>query len=304
MHESYWVSAHIFYHEPLDPLLTGLVGPLVDELAAAGLVEDYFFLRYWDGGNHLRLRLLPVAGGEAGKDAVRRLVEKRATAFLRDRPAADLLAQGKYEYSEYAAWAAQLENLTEYLPRAYPNNTVAFIRYQREYERYTHAAIEAVERHFVESSRIALRLLRAGLSAGRRDTAAFSILLLSWLCAGIGGEHLARTVAAFGRRRDAEQRFARQAGTLGQLALRMRARAAQGAHGTGGGALDAWLHSVTRLRDTLGSTPLMPSIIDTCAHLAGNRLGVTLPEEGYLRYLAARTLIEDPAPEGQRHAMA
>lgn len=38
-------------------LLTGLVQPLTEELAAAGLIDNWFFIRYADPDNHLRLRL-------------------------------------------------------------------------------------------------------------------------------------------------------------------------------------------------------------------------------------------------------
>jgi Lantibiotic biosynthesis dehydratase C-term len=49
------------------------------------------------------------------------------------------------------------------------------------------------------------------------------------------------------------------------------------------------------LRDAL--TPYQdavraPAVVDTCVHLFCNRLGVSLPDEGYLRYLAARTTVD------------
>ena len=55
-----WISAHVFYSDGLDRLLTEAVRPLVGELIAARLVRAYFYLRYWDGGPHLRLRVLPA----------------------------------------------------------------------------------------------------------------------------------------------------------------------------------------------------------------------------------------------------
>ena len=56
-------------------------------------------------------------------------------------------------------------------------------------------------------------------------------------------------------------------------------------------ALAAWGKSVVSLRDALGdpSARVLP-VLDVCAHLACNRLGVSLVEECSLRYLASRAL--------------
>ena len=55
---SEWISLHIFYQGNLDDVITGCVGPMVSHLSNS--ISQLFFLRYWDGGPHLRLRLKPV----------------------------------------------------------------------------------------------------------------------------------------------------------------------------------------------------------------------------------------------------
>ncbi len=79
-----WISFHVFYHnDDLDHLLAGFVLPTVQRLLREGRLETFFFVRYWLGGPHLRLRLLPRPGCA---DLVRRRVRQRAADFLRRCP--------------------------------------------------------------------------------------------------------------------------------------------------------------------------------------------------------------------------
>ena len=52
-----WLSLHFFHHGDLDRLLVECVGPLVLALKREGAIAESFFLRYWNGGPHIRLRL-------------------------------------------------------------------------------------------------------------------------------------------------------------------------------------------------------------------------------------------------------
>ncbi|HEY6323910.1 MAG TPA: lantibiotic dehydratase C-terminal domain-containing protein [Thermoanaerobaculia bacterium] len=79
-----WISFHVFYHGgSLDRLLAGLVRPTVERLSRQGHIAAFFFVRYWLGGPHVRLRLLPRPGCAA---LVRRRVQRRAADFLRRHP--------------------------------------------------------------------------------------------------------------------------------------------------------------------------------------------------------------------------
>jgi hypothetical protein len=51
-----WLSLHLFHAGDLDALLIGAVAPAIEELGGMGL-RQWFFIRYWNGGPHLRLRL-------------------------------------------------------------------------------------------------------------------------------------------------------------------------------------------------------------------------------------------------------
>jgi len=47
-----WLSLYIFYHENADRLLKELIYPFIRQWH-----RPWFFIRYWEGGNHVRLRL-------------------------------------------------------------------------------------------------------------------------------------------------------------------------------------------------------------------------------------------------------
>ncbi|NII82853.1 MULTISPECIES: thiopeptide-type bacteriocin biosynthesis protein [unclassified Pedobacter] len=51
-HKEKWFSLYIFYHENADRLLIELIHPFIWQWR-----RPWFFIRYWEGGNHIRLRL-------------------------------------------------------------------------------------------------------------------------------------------------------------------------------------------------------------------------------------------------------
>lgn len=56
--EQKWFAVYLFYPGELDEVLLGLIAPLTDVyLSDRRLVPSYFFIRYWEGGSHIRLRV-------------------------------------------------------------------------------------------------------------------------------------------------------------------------------------------------------------------------------------------------------
>ncbi|WP_433510461.1 lantibiotic dehydratase C-terminal domain-containing protein [Nonomuraea sp. CA-143628] len=309
MHESDWVSAHVFYHENLDPLLTNAAGPLIAELAGSGLAEATFFLRYWDGGPHLRFRALPA--DPAHRTEVERVIAERFEKYLAENPAGRAMSQR--DYAGIGEALAQWEGLPGHTERLFPNNSLSFIPYRREHDRYgTGASMEAVERHFAESSHIALGLLRDGLRPEDRTTAGAAMILLTWFCGERNVSRLAPWVSVDQDRPGFTQPAARPTGRQRDrvvgLARGMRELATRLEHVSGPGSLAEWARSVSTLRDALAveaaagrfeppprgwegegavKTRQVLTVLDICAHLVCNRLGVTVQEEGAVRLLCA-----------------
>ncbi|MEV0587110.1 lantibiotic dehydratase C-terminal domain-containing protein [Nonomuraea sp. NPDC050310] len=277
MHESAWVSAHAFHPADLDELLVRVVSPLVGELTGKGLLRRCFFLRYWDGGNHLRLRILP--DDPADRPAVRRLVEERFADHFARHPAAG--GPSPEEYAAQARALAAREGVRDYEPRPFPVNTVRFMAYRREHGRYGYGAdIEAVERHFDESSRLALALLTRGLSADRLAGAGLAMLLLTRFCGG-------RPPAVAPEGEEVPARVV-------ELAGQMRLLAGRAADLPARWPLVAWARSVSALARALdgggAGRPRPGDVLDLCAHLVCNRLGLAPPLESRLRRLTAGAL--------------
>ena len=51
-----WFAVYLYYAEPWDELLINAVRPFVNEMMNAKLADQYFFIRYWEKGPHIRLR--------------------------------------------------------------------------------------------------------------------------------------------------------------------------------------------------------------------------------------------------------
>lgn len=266
-----WVAAHAF-HDDIDTSLTTVVGPLVAELESAGLAEEWFFLRYWDGGNHLRLRVRTRE-----PDKVRDLVATRFRAYFAGRPAP--MRATTDEYAAVAARLAALEGMREYTRQPYPADSVAFLPYAPEYHRYGRgAAMDAVERHFGESSQIALSVLAGGPSPAQRAQAGLALLLLCWEAAGGRAGYVPDP---------APEATPEQMARAADLARRMRALTARVDALPAGGTLADWARSLARLRPALDGDRA-PLILDTCGHLVCNRLGLPLTVEQQLRRLAGQ----------------
>ncbi|SCL44848.1 thiopeptide-type bacteriocin biosynthesis domain-containing protein [Micromonospora citrea] len=314
MEETNWVSAHAFHQGDQDRLLIDAVDPLVTELISAGRADGWFYLRYWDGGPHVRLRVLPAAGTDPGE--IRAAIDRSLGAYYRDNPSTPVVTEDAYAQS--AAMLAAWEQVEPGFTSLQPNDSVAYVPYRREHHRYGHgAAIEAVERHFVQSSTLAMRLLRQGASPQERSTAAYAMILIAWLTCEPDPLRLRERIESGPGYDDRAAPFelpqpsARRLRTAVSVAQRMRALVAARERHTDAGTLAGWARSVATLRDALdeqlGRGTLEPpasgwegpggivtagpdtsvlTIVDICAHLVCNRLSVTLPAEISLRQLA------------------
>jgi hypothetical protein len=301
--ETEWVAAHVFHQGDLDALVVQAVGPVVDDLVTAGLVDDWFFLRHWEGGLHVRLRVRCVT--PAAAPAVRERVTARCGGYLAAHPSEHTLSQD--EYAESAAKLARLEGADDHVAELGPPDGLTFPPYRRDLAGYDIGpASEQLERHFTESSRLAMGMLRSRPEPGLRDTTAFAQLLLAWFVAQPRLAALGPLVAGDAAPPDpprgspglwraaVDRRFHAQRDRLAGIATRMHALATA-PPAPGGGHFPDWVASLERLAAAVGpagpagSTGLF-ALLNRCAHLACNRLGVSLTEEGYLRVLAARTV--------------
>ncbi|MEU9114604.1 thiopeptide-type bacteriocin biosynthesis protein [Streptomyces sp. NPDC048483] len=297
MAETRWVSAHIFHQGDTDALILDALHPLTERLrASSGPADASFFLRYWDGGPHIRLRV--AVPDPERREEVRGEITGACEAWFRRHPSEPFLDER--HYAEQATILAARERMTAYEPRMYPLDSVQFLAYRPEYRRYGSGRnMAAVERHFAESSQIALTVLRAGASPKERQTAAYCMLLLAWFTCESDPARLEKEQLSDGADRygpDHADRYERQRAALTGLLRSMRSLVLRRDEVPEQGTLGRWAHSVRRLNDSV-TAPWR--VLDACAHLLCNRLGVQLEQETYVRYLAVRAISEAArAPEG------
>jgi hypothetical protein len=292
-----WVSAHLFHYGDLDPLIEAVVAPVVGRSA----VREHFFLRYWEGGQHVRLRLRTEDPDKTGR--ARELVSELAAGYFARHPSKTAVDPDSYR--AFAASAARGERRQVYDTRLRDADTVEFIAYLPEHDVYGDAAcVTAVERHFTESSVLALEALRAPMD--RRAAVGLAVLTLTLAACEPDLDAAAGRFAAGWRHvgPDGDHRaLLSQTRRLWDPAC---------------GVLTAWSRSITRLRDRLevlraagrcaprdSGSPhahlamivpperrTVPLILLRCAHLFHNRIGLRAGTELHLSLLAARALAD------------
>lgn len=290
-----WLSVHVFYDGDLDVVIEDLVGDIAARLAAEEAADGVFFIRYWEAGPHLRIRVRPAP---SRADAARRIVTGATAAFLARRPAAAHTDQATYE--RYAPTLAEAERMAEYERHRRPNNSFAEIPYRPETHKYgTGPALHAVEDHFVRCSGVARELVTAGAPGGARSAAAFAMLALAWWTARAFGDAApardAIPAAASGPNDPLADRYRRQRDALRDVLDRTRALAAA-APTRPAGTLGAWAWSLAAAVEGLREPVSARQVIDHCAHLACNRLGLVVAQETTLRDLLRRALADHYRP--------
>lgn len=314
---SRWISAHLFYYDAPEPLLIQCVQPLVENLRARQLIERFFFIRYWQGGPHIRLRLLTADGVSQGE--IRALLEEHVAQFFATSPSVRQIQQENYERNR-ALFSTFEYGRGDQTP-LYPNNSLQYIPYAPEYDRYGgDAAMPVVEQFFMESSEIVLDMLRHSLTRNQLTSYALTMLLqgigmyadtpalLSRLCECYyhwALPHASVYPAHF------ERQYQQQSQRLSELVSRTLGLQQSGFHDDT--FLKRWSAAIRRLQTRLqhleqqgdlqlGASPrylvhlekehnpAFLGIIFSCQHMHNNRLGLSLLEEAYLAFLAQRAL--------------
>ncbi|QQQ79270.1 lantibiotic biosynthesis protein [Saccharothrix sp. 6-C] len=308
-----WVGAHVFHRGDQDLLVTGAMAPVCEDLTRTGRARGWFFLRYWEGGPHVRLRVLAKAPAE-----VRSAVARSCARHLADHPS----PPGGWSQGEYEAVArrrAEDEHLTGWDRRLREVDTVEFVAYEPDHRAYGDGrALRAVERHFTDSSRVAVHLLTA--PPDRRAGAALAMLTLALAVCEPDLDRAAARFAAVRTRLPSPSRPDRR-DDLREQTRRLWARAsADPVDLARADVLATWWRSVRALHATLSGLrargdfapvhalspfsglaralrpddPVVAHVVLRCAHLLCNRLGLPAATEARLGALTARTLSELP----------
>ena len=323
--EKTWLAAYLFYGEPWENFLTGTVQPFVNEILEKKQADQFFFIRYWERGPHIRLRFK----GDAGvlEEKVKPRLDEYFDNFFKENPSQRETFEGLEKLPPEHQWL--------------PNNSIQYIEYEPETERYGGpVAILIAEKQFEISSRAvwavieecekwdydralgaAIQLhLGFAFSMGMNlvETAAFfSRIFTVWFsraygyAPGVSPEELKErqeiTMKAF------EENFERQSPTLVPYHRTIWEAFTQGASFEQEW-LNRWLEGMAGIRDELKAVQqqkelIIPqwytqerlqeipkdhqelwSILESYIHMTNNRLGILNRDEAYLGYLIKESL--------------
>lgn len=294
---SRWSALHVHLHggpEQAEAVLRSHIVPATGELLARGDASSWFFVRYWEGGPHLRWRV-----ADASPATVRRLRDE-LTAVVAALPAPDLHPDD---------WYARFGAAGEGIDRAgwQPHGTVREQPYLPEIDRYGGpAAIGPAEELFAASSRVAGTLI--GAAPARRRSATVDMLFAFLAGAGLEAHQAAEflrnyangwTLVREARDADlglslitAERDFhADPAAFAGRQRLIADVVASRRGAGT---SINFWADAVTGYVTELQALARtgrlhgpIPGILASQLHMLHNRLGLSIPAECQLAWLAS-----------------
>jgi thiopeptide-type bacteriocin biosynthesis protein len=306
---AHWVSAYIFHSLPFEKIIAEWLSPFLEYVTADHKITHYFFIRYWERGAHLRVRLLLP---DVGKRSVveNHLLDSVQNYFK--------LAGGKEH-----------------------QHRVEFATYQPEWDRYGGRLLMPVaEQHFVDSSKVVAELIRENyehwdyaLAMGiaiqmqvlfaqalftelPQSAGFFQFYFQHWLPCSLKGradgnfskDSIAKTIQHF------ENSFQQQKEQIAGIVATLRrndlsenwqsswyccCQRLKGAidqevkPGAGFGSPRFQISDELPLdRFTQGGW----SILESLVHMTNNRLGIDLRDEAFLAYLLAKSLTASPAP--------
>lgn len=267
----------------VDAFIADRMAPALSRYREAGQIADWYYLRYWETGPHLRVRV---------RDAERATVGK-IIAELRDLIAADPSDVQEIDPDEYYAGFGVRD------APWYPHGDVREVAYQPETARYGGAdALPIAEDLFCRSTEIAVAVLRAARSASAKLTAAIELTMATTSALDLDRP----AAAAWLRTVGASWRVAMEPTpppsltshvTAHQILAARGGELAQRWHREPRGATAHWIDRVRAARAR--STGPMPHVWASQLHMLLNRLGIGPNEERAICWLVAATAL---SPDG------
>jgi len=127
-----WISLHVYYSGSLSILLTKGIYPSIKDLFKKGDIDQFFFIRYFEKGPHIRIRVRIIND----PDYVISFLSANINQYMNSVPS----SYGDVKKDDW-----------------YPNNSIQPIDYEPEVIRYGgYFGIEIAEKHFMYSSQLVI----------------------------------------------------------------------------------------------------------------------------------------------------
>lgn len=185
----HWDSFHVFLADPVrsEHWLTEVLLPLLGEWTGQRTIDSWFFIRYWEGGPHIRLRLRALL--PTRREAVASAIGARMSEFLSNK--------GLDREDYYARHSFDGAPINQDLLPWFDEGSVAEITYEPEYQRYGgEAAMTVSEELFAVSSQLAARIIAGTIGElPARASRAALVMAVMINAAGYTGDAAARFAA-------------------------------------------------------------------------------------------------------------
>lgn len=156
-----WFAIYLFYPGNLDLMLQQLIHPFVNKFFKEKSDETYFFIRYWENGSHIRLRMNV---NPEKQEMLTAEIKSRANVFFAQYP--DLMLHSTPETRS-----------------GYPGHKMVYASYEPEIKRYGNPeSMPWAEAHFCSSSAFILDWINSRKDGSSVLVQALSIHLML-LCA-------------------------------------------------------------------------------------------------------------------------
>ncbi|WP_285733046.1 thiopeptide-type bacteriocin biosynthesis protein [Nocardiopsis sp. ATB16-24] len=288
----HWSAVYVYLHrerDRIDAFLLDHLAPRAEELVSRGRAKAWFFLRYWDGGPHLRVRFL-----DADPEAIREFSQSMREAAEK--------TSGEAVALDSAAYYADLPQAdTE---RWHGDGDVVEAVYEPETERYGGPrALEVCEDFFCTSSAIALAVLRSAPRTDQRQVVAADLTSLAFGILGLSDVEAVRQARGYHAAWDYSAEVARGVSRAREEAealfhsspsrwLQRRTRVERLVAGAGSSTHHLWHRAlgetVARLRRLHQERPLtndLTRIVWSLLHMNNNRLGLDIEDERRIAWL-------------------
>lgn len=140
-----WLSVQLYYNEPWEDFLQKAVEPYVNTAIQTGIAHQYFFIRYWEKGPHIRLRL--KGNAEMVNTILKPNLEEHFTHYFESKPSRRIEPNYPPNFSSDLKW--------------HPNNSIGYNEYQPELNRFGgKIGTQLSERQFMLSSKVILEFIK------------------------------------------------------------------------------------------------------------------------------------------------